>query len=226
MSTATKIIVWDWNGTLLDDTDACVAAINQYLAIAAKPKIDSDKFRTCFDIPITRLYENLGFTEIEIQESMARWQEIFHENYEMMARICQLREGARSILRSTELVNINNFILSNHIAHSITSHLSRHEAEHQIHMVMAYESRATQFREPKGQRFATHMREQGLIPANGIIIGDTPEEVQIGRELGLTTIAITGGYASESRLQAAKPDYLIHALPEMLPILRQKGFVP
>ena len=70
------------------------------------------------------------------------------------------------------------------------------------------------------------MQQHNLPPENAIIVGDTPEETHIARDTGLTSIALTGGFATTERLRAAEPDCLLNSLTEMLPILRARGFMP
>ena len=57
----------------------------------------------------------------------------------------------------------------------------------------------------------------------GIIVGDTEEEIDIGRELGLVTVAITDGACSTSRLRAMKPHFLVGAL-DHVPAIAQRVF--
>lgn len=54
-----------------------------------------------------------------------------------------------------------------------------------------------------------------------MIIGDSPEEVEIGKDVGIKTVAITGGYYSTSRLRKSKPDFLINNLIELIRIVRK-----
>ena len=59
-----------------------------------------------------------------------------------------------------------------------------------------------------------------------MIVGDSIEEIHIAHEQDLISVAITGGCVSEERLRAGNPDYLIHSLHELKPILQERGFVP
>jgi len=52
-----------------------------------------------------------------------------------------------------------------------------------------------------------------------IIVGDSLEEIEIGKNLGIKTVAITNGYVSTARLKAAKPDFLINTLTELIDIV-------
>lgn len=226
MSVNTKFIVWDWNGTLFDDVAACLHCANLILAHTGRPAIDENFYREAYDIPIDRFYLNLGFNEDELRINKSKMQNIFHDHYEDHAIKSGLRDGAKEILARAKQTGVCNYVLSNHLRPSIEQNLDRLNIAAFIDSVMAFETRETQFYQPKGVRFATHMREVGLVPTLGMIIGDTPEEVHIGKELGLTTVALTGGNASEARLIAARPDHVIHSLKEMPALLLAKGFVP
>jgi beta-phosphoglucomutase-like phosphatase (HAD superfamily) len=39
-------VIWDWNGTLYDDSHVVVAAVNDVLAHHGLPSIDADYYRT------------------------------------------------------------------------------------------------------------------------------------------------------------------------------------
>ena len=61
-------------------------------------------------------------------------------------------------------------------------------------------------------------------PKDVFVIGDSPEEIEFGKELGVGTVAITNGYYSEVRLKMAKPDYLVHSLNEFQKIIMQQVY--
>ena len=48
-----ELILWDWNGTLLDDVELCVDALNRLLEKHAYPqRYDRDQYRAIFGFPI------------------------------------------------------------------------------------------------------------------------------------------------------------------------------
>ena len=44
-------VVWDWNGTLLDDTWLCCASLNRLLAEDGHPPVDPVRYREIFQFP-------------------------------------------------------------------------------------------------------------------------------------------------------------------------------
>jgi phosphoglycolate phosphatase-like HAD superfamily hydrolase len=52
-------IVWDWNGTLLDDNHANIVAVNRICAQFGRPPIELDYWRSVFQRPLMPCYEEL-----------------------------------------------------------------------------------------------------------------------------------------------------------------------
>jgi phosphoglycolate phosphatase len=52
-----KMIIWDWNGTLLNDVDYNVTAVNQMLLKQNKPLINREHYRSIFTFPISDFYK-------------------------------------------------------------------------------------------------------------------------------------------------------------------------
>ena len=53
-------IIWDWNGTLLDDLDICVRSINHILLRRNLLKISVNTYRSNFCFPVENFYEKIG----------------------------------------------------------------------------------------------------------------------------------------------------------------------
>jgi phosphoglycolate phosphatase len=54
-------IIWDWNGTLLDDLDLCVGIIGELLAEHGLEPIDRATYLEGFRFPVIDYYRELGF---------------------------------------------------------------------------------------------------------------------------------------------------------------------
>ena len=56
-----KLIIWDWNGTLLNDVDACVDSMNNMLNKRARTNITQEYYKSIFTFPVQKYYEKLEF---------------------------------------------------------------------------------------------------------------------------------------------------------------------
>ena len=81
-------IIWDWNGTLLDDNHASLSALNAILLRRGLETVDLDYYRKNFAFPVRYFYESLG-VKIECEDWDALAQE-YHDAYHE----CELRLAA------------------------------------------------------------------------------------------------------------------------------------
>ena len=55
-------IIWDWNGTIVDDAFLFVDIMNFFLLERGLPKITIKDYREFFEFPVKNYYLNLGFS--------------------------------------------------------------------------------------------------------------------------------------------------------------------
>lgn len=226
MSALKKFIVWDWNGTLLNDTDAVFACNNMVLEKIGRGPVSAEAFRDHFIHPTRDFYVAIGLNEEELAKVMIMERDAFHDAYEAMADLAPLHLGATDILQDLRKHNVANLIVSNHITGEITRILKQRNIDHHFDEVIAYISRGKQFRDmTKGEKLHEYIKANGLDGMNALIIGDTMEEIEIARALGMISVAITGGVHAEHRLRSKAPDHVIHSLHELRPILQERGFI-
>ncbi len=221
-----KHLIFDWNSTLLDDFHIIHECMNLIMKKVGRPEVSIDYFRGCYDVPFEKLYGNLGFANGEVDNMMALDRDMFHNHYEPRAENAALRDGAAEILQHAKDKGVHSYILSNHIVDPIRTQLRRLSIEHFFTEVLAYATHATQFKDmTKGERLRRYMADKGMAGQLAMIVGDSLEEIQIAKAEGLISVAITGGGGVEEKLRAEKPDYIIHSLHELKPILAERGFV-
>lgn len=227
MGATAKNLVFDWNCTLLDDIGALHQCTNQLLEGVSHPPVSLEFFQNHYDIPFRRLYNNLGLTDDQTRQLIEANNTQFHDLYESLARQTELRDGAVWVLQQAKAHNVATYILSNHLVDPIRMQLKRLGIENFFEEVLAYGDRAAQQARhmTKGEQLRQFMEGQDINGGNTIIIGDSVEEIEIAEEQGLISVAITGGCVSEERLREANPDYVIHSLHELKPIMQERGFI-
>ena len=73
MNTPYQHIIWDWNGTLLNDTWLCVEVLNELLVARNRSTIDSNEYRKQFGFPVIHFYDYLGFdVDVDSFDSISR----------------------------------------------------------------------------------------------------------------------------------------------------------
>ena len=75
-------ILWDWNGTLLDDTEAALATLNEMIAVRGGQPIGMEFYRDHFAFPVRPFYDKIGIIAHDEDE----WNGIAHEYHEVYGR--------------------------------------------------------------------------------------------------------------------------------------------
>ena len=83
-------VVWDWNGTLLDDVEASLVSVNDMLDSFSIPPITLETYYTYVDTPISRFYEHLFDLE---KMPMSRLAPLFRERMAAHADQCGFDVG-------------------------------------------------------------------------------------------------------------------------------------
>ena len=103
-------IVWDWNGTLLDDVELCMTSINRLLQEHHLPQLDHEHYQRVFQFPIIEYYRKAGFDfEQESFESLAHR---YMRYYQPRSLNCSLYAHAQDVLRSFQEKGKRQVLLS------------------------------------------------------------------------------------------------------------------
>jgi len=217
-----KLVAFDWNGTLFADTKACLFAANQvYKSFGIRP-ITFKQYLHTTDVPISKFYAANGIPKNTIMKNTEKISSIFHSGYEEKAKNVRTRANTRRVISWLSEHKIDSIIFSNHIEDKIAYQLKRLKIDTYFSQILANSllDSAIKSREKKF-KLEKYMAVNKINHKEIIIVGDGPEEIEIARELGVMCIAITQGQYSTSRLKAAKPDYLITDLGNIINIIRE-----
>ncbi len=218
----TKLVAFDWNGTLFADTISCLEGDNAVLATLGIKPLTIKQFRDKFDVPIVNFYKNVGVNPQKALENYMGKEALFHSVYEKRAAKSRTRAHTRTLLAWLKKQKIPAVIISNHTVVGINKHLKRFHLENYFQRVIANEAIGQIFKgRSKGENLKNYLKMKRIKPHEVLIVGDATEEIEIARAIEAKVIAITNGYYSTPRLKRAKPDFLIHDLEKVIEIIRK-----
>jgi phosphoglycolate phosphatase len=216
-----KLVAFDWNGTIIADTQICLNIENIILKEYNKKPLTLKRYQEIFDVPITKMYRDLGFSKGIYLGKKEELAEAFHTRYEPLINNCRTRANTKQLLIWLHKNQIRSIILSNHTTVRINEQLKRLKLEKYFQEVLANDHKGIVYSERnKAHKLKLYMEENKLLPKEVLLIGDTIEEIEISQDVGgAISVALTGGYCSTKRLKAAKPDFLINNLKRVVDII-------
>ena len=146
---------------------------------------------------------------------------MFHKDYEPRIAKVRTRTGARKLLDFLFKRSVEMIVISNHTVEGVNFQIERLGLQKYFSNVYARDAKGSWASRSKLEKLQKFLSQHSFPPEEIIIIGDSPEEVEVGKHLGIHTIAITGGFCSARRLKEARPDYLIHNLTEMIEVVKK-----
>lgn len=212
-----KRIVWDFNGTILDDGGPHFRAVNTLIRLTGGQEVTQEQLAERFVIPVATFYGGQGCDIQLLNTSTA----IYYKCYEYHALDCQTHQYVPEILELLTAQKVEQIIVSNNTHESIHWHLERLHLGHHFSAVQANEyGNDVVHKQTKGDRVKELVHGYGVEEV--LIIGDTVEEIEIARKLGIRSISIVSGYQAKHRLEQAGPPFmLLDSFEHLLLALRE-----
>ncbi|MEU4802478.1 HAD family hydrolase [Actinosynnema sp. NPDC023587] len=209
MTNAVKHVVWDWNGTLLDDAHAMLDAVNQVCLRYGRAVVALDEWRAMFSRPLPACYERLLGRAL----SAVDWTDIdvlYHERYRTLLGTCRLATGVPDLLRgwagTQSLLSLwfHDELVPLVAEHGLTALFTRVDG-----------LRRDTSGGSKAGHLAEHLAHQGLDPADVVLIGDVVDDAEAARHVGARAILVTTGMGDRPRLEATGVP-VVDSIPEAL----------
>lgn len=190
-------LVWDWNGTLLDDAWLCRDVMNSMLRLRGMPEMSAERYREIFDFPVRLYYERIGFDFTKETFEVLGME--FIRGYERRRREARLYEDVHACLRQVRESGRGQSILSAYHHDSLVSLVAEHGLEEFFHNLHGHADNYAEGKIPQGRRA---MEELGIDPACTVLIGDTAHDADVADALGMNCILVPGGNQPVERLEA------------------------
>jgi phosphoglycolate phosphatase-like HAD superfamily hydrolase len=186
-------IVWDWNGTLFDDLDLVVAAVNQGLARLGAGPIDLDGYRTHYTRPVKRFYDRLMGHEVS-DEDWLILDRVFHDAYRQALEGARLAVDAAEALQMVAAAGHTQSLLSMFPHADLIPLVERLGIAGYFDRIDGLAAGSTPG-DLKAVYLELHLRQ--LIgaedPAEVVVIGDTPDDALAAAHVGARAILYDGG---------------------------------
>lgn len=210
-------IIWDWNGTLLDDAEICREAINQMLKARNLPELNLEKYRDVFTFPVIDYYKAVGFN-FDIEE----WEPIameFINQYLAALPVCGLTPFATETLETFKKKGYRQAIISAMEHDALIKSVNELGIQPYFDFIGGI---GDHYGGGKIDNARNYCMKAGLNPAKITLIGDTIHDSEVASELQCKCILVATGHQSFQKLSNTGLQ-VIKNLSEIEFILEQKN---
>ena len=189
-------IIWDWNGTLLDDLDISIKSINALLAKRGLKTLDSiEAYHNVFGFPVIDYYKRIGFDfEKEPFEVIAV---DFIATYNSYENEMKLQRGANDVLEELRKRNVNQVILSASEKNNLARQVNMLGISQIFSEIMGIEDIYAGGKLALGKEYMKRIQGQQTV-----FIGDSTHDYEVACSMGCGCILFAGGHQKKQALKA------------------------
>ncbi|MBC8315991.1 MAG: HAD family hydrolase [Bacteroidales bacterium] len=191
-------IIWDWNGTLLDDAWLCVDVMNGMLEKRDLSPITLEIYRDIFDFPVKDYYLTLGYDfdkepfkevgmEFMVLYNQRQKEANLHPEVKHLLPYCQLKGLSQSILSARE----QNELLQETVDLEVNPYFK---------LVYGLDDHYAHGKTDVGFRL---IRDLTTPRRELLFVGDTLHDAEVAKEIGIDCILIPSGHQSEWRIRSS-----------------------
>ena len=190
-------IIWDWNGTLLNDTKWCMEVKNKMLSKRNLKTFNSlSEYRQVFCFPIKDYYIKIGFdfTKEPFEDLAIEFINLYHYNN---TGNCQLNRNSELVLETIKQKGITQIILSASEINNLLKQVNQFKIIKYFQEILGISDIYAKSKIDIGLDYVKRNKVE-----KGLLIGDTIHDYEVAMALGIDCILIAQGHQSKERLLA------------------------
>ncbi len=188
-------IIWDWNGTLLNDIALSLSIINNIISKRNLPTISLKYYKDIFTFPVKEYYQKAGldFSKYPFETLGMEW----IKEYEERKLEAQLFPNSLATLKTIQQSGIRQSILSAYLKKDLVNIITYFKLDIFFQYIYGLD---TIYATSKVDLGVELIEKLNISNNNILLIGDTVHDFEVSKVIGVDCILIADGHQSKSRL--------------------------
>jgi len=188
-------VIWDFNGTIMDDVDIAVAAVNDMLEKRGMVPTNRTDYLRMIESPIIEYYKKIfdlskvSFDDIQVE---------FLESYNRRLPEAGLLPGVSAALEHFHRSGIRQSILSSFEQGRLRKMVADLGIDGYFDSISGADNTRA---EGKVERGLQWLRESGAEPSRVLVLGDLDHDYELASRLGADCILIAAGHQHSHALE-------------------------
>ncbi|MCK4638272.1 MAG: HAD family hydrolase [Bacteroidales bacterium] len=191
-----KTIIWDWNGTLLNDIDICINSINILLEHRNIENLTKEIYKEIFTFPVKDYYSKAGFDFTKEDFDIPATE--FINIYNRRIIDADLFQGVTSVLEHFKNRNYQQLIISAMEQDSLVKSIFDKGIGNYFTHISGINNH---YAVSKVENAKNLIKKVNINPQQVCMIGDTIHDYEVAGEIGCNCIIVANGHQSYKRLK-------------------------
>lgn len=189
-------VLWDWNGTLLNDLEMNLEIAYVLLSKhGIKTAVSREFYLDNFGFPVSRFYEKMGF-DLSKHEFLSLADE-YDEEYLKRLPKTELFENTESTLAALSRSGVHQAVISATEHERLVSQIGSYGIEKYFDAVLGTKNH---FGNGKTDVAKQWLKSSGANPKRTVFIGDTLHDFECSKAIGCACFLIARGHNSKEKL--------------------------
>jgi len=192
-------IIWDWNGTLLDDVQLCADIMNKLLKVRSLPTITLNTYREIFTFPVKEYYIKAGHDFVN--ESFEKIRKEFIDEYEKRKTECALYPYAAEVLEIVHSLKIEQHLLSAYKQNNLEDIIKHFGISEYFNSVRGLDHIYADGKIEVGKQLMNEISSNGK-GSKVLLIGDTIHDYEVAKALNTDCLLVSNGHQNNEKLKS------------------------
>jgi phosphoglycolate phosphatase-like HAD superfamily hydrolase len=189
-------LVWDWNGTVLNDFNASFRSTNSSFRDAGLPEITPATYRALLRSPIRSFYAAV-LDRDPSDEECEFLDRAFHAYYLLYEKDAAPSPGLPQLFRQWHGAGHTQSLLSLFPQRKLVPAVERHGLASHFELVQGATPPY-----PEQKDLAGHLARLKVDPAAAVLIGDLADDARAADQAGVKVVLYSGGFGARADLVA------------------------
>jgi len=190
-----RTIIWDWNGTLLNDRAICLKGINIMLGNRKLPLLTDERYLGIFTFPIREYYSAAGFDFVNEPFEVPAAE--FMDHYTALLGEAKLFPDSNTALAHFKNRGFRQFILSAMEQQMLHKSINSYNLAGYLEGVYGIADILAHSKLDRGREM---VQMCGIDTTTALFVGDTLHDIEVAEQLGASPVLIGRGHQSLQRL--------------------------
>lgn len=185
-------IIWDYNGTILDDVNTSVLAVNEMLKKRGLPPTTKEIYQQTLCLPLDIYYTNIGIVNPDISTLSIE----FNDLCKKFSHTSKIFDSFYSVIKKVRQINIKNILMSSLYEKYLFDDIKKYNIEIYFDDIIGMKDTKVGDKTSNAKQY---IKQNNLSSENLLFIGDLTSDSDMAKCLGANCILIPNGHNSKNR---------------------------
>ncbi len=189
-------VIWDWNGTLINDAHIACAAVNDILCDLGRKNIDMDDYYHLMRDGMDHYYDYLFYPEKAPFDRLVVW---FSKYYDERIKNASLHEGTVNVLKTLRDMGIVQAVVSSSHKEKVRRDTCAFGIDSYFDEVLGADDLMIG---SKTERARLYLERKGISPERTLFVGDMTHDRDTAAGVGAEYVVIPKGHQNRALLES------------------------